>query len=330
MGNRRKWISKSIPALLFTACLLSGCVSDKEKLEKEEAYRLIGIHAMEEGKYEEAMEAFNNALGQTEKLGAMEVDICCYKAAAQFAAGDFTAAVETYDLLLEADNHNSDIYFLRGCVNLKMNEIDKAQEDFRQAVEHAKDDEIYLSVYNSLYGAGYEAEAKGYLDEALEKKAGRPAKNHTVKGKIYFLRGDYEKAVEHLLTAVEKGDVEANLTLAQAYEAMGEEQKANSRIDAYIEVNPESSVAYNQLGKKAVGDKKYQEAVSYFSKGLELEEVTNEQELWSNLIAAYEYSGDFESAKEKMKEYQKEYPLDAAAKREYFFLTKNREEPEQK
>ena len=58
--------------------------------------------------------------------------------------------------------------------------------------------------------------------------------------------------------------------------------------------------------------------------------MTNEQELWSNLIAAYEYSGDFESAKEKMKEYQKEYPLDAAAKREYFFLTKNREEPEQK
>lgn len=322
------WIKISFFAAAF--CLLSGCASDQERLEKEEAYRTIGIRAMEDGNYEEAMEAFNNALGQTKKLGALEMDICYYKAAAQFASGNLTDAVETYDALLESDSKNSDAYFLRGCVYLNMNEVAKAKEDFEKAIEYAQTDEIYLAVNNSLVGAGYEAEGKAYIEEALEKKAGRVAQNYTVKGKIYYLQEDYKNAEEALLTAVEKGDVEANLTLAQTYEAMGEEQKAESCIDAYIKVNPESSVAYNQLGCSEMQEKNYKEAVSYFLKGLELDNVTNEQELRSNLIAAYEYNGEFEKAAEQMETYTKDYPKDAAAAKEYLFLSRNKGEEKEK
>ena len=70
----------------------------------------------------------------------------------------------------------------------------------------------------------------------------------------------------------------------------------------------------------------YEEAISEFLNGLELEQVIDEQELRSNLIAAYEYSGDFEKAKELMGEYVEDYPGDAAAAREYLFLGKNRNE----
>lgn len=312
--------------LAAAVLLLSGCTSDKDRLEKEEAYRKIGIRAMEDGNYEEAMEAFNNALGQTKKLGALEIDICYYKAAAQFASGNLSDAVETYGALLESDSENSDAYFLRGCVYLNMNEIAKAKEDFEEAIQYAENDEIYLVIYNSLMGAGYEAEGKAYIEEALEKKAGRVAQNHTVKGKIYYLQEDYKNAEEALLTAIEKGDVEANLSLAQTYEALGEEQKAESCIDAYVKVNPNSSVAYNQLGCKAMKEKNYDRAVSYFTKGLELDTVTNEQELRSNLIAAYEYNGEFEKAKEQMEAYTKDYPKDAAAAKEYLFLSRNKGE----
>lgn len=323
MNQAKKSLWTSLVMIGMAGMLLTGCSSKEERLEKEEAYRKIGINAMEEGNYAEAMEAFNNALTQAKEFGANEVDICYYKAAAQFAAGSYSSAIETYDALLDYDDKNSDAYFLRGCVYLKSNESGKAQEDFKKAVKYAEDDEIYLQIYNSLKGAGYEAEAREYLSEALKKKAGKQAVNYTVKGRIYLLEENYEKAEEQLKTAIEKGDVEANLYLAKVYELQEQEEKAENCINAYVKEKPESSVAYNQLGCQEMEQGNYQKAIEQFCKGLELEEVTNEQELRSNLIAAYEYSGDFESARTEMKAYLEDYPEDEAAAREYLFLDKN-------
>ncbi len=309
--------------LLWSGCLLTGCAFSEGRLEKEEAYRRIGINAMEAENYEAAIESFNKALEQAGGIGANEVDICYYKAAAQFSAGSLSDAVETYDTLLEYDRENAEAYFLRGCVYLSEKESDLAQEDFEKAARYASDHEIYLAIYNSLSGAGYEAQGREYLDQALKKKAGKRAGNYTVKGRIYFLEGNYEQAAENLKTAVEKGDVTANLYLAQAYEALGDPVNADACIDAYIEVYPDSSVAYNQLGRKALEAGDYKEAIARFEEGLALEEVTNEQELRSNLIAAYEYSGDFGRAAAYMKEYVEDFPGDPAAAREYRFLEKS-------
>lgn len=312
-------------ALILTAGLLfAGCASGQERLEKEDAYRTIGINAMEDGDYTGAMEAFDSALAQAKSIGANEVDICYYKAAAQFAAGSYVNAIETYDTLLEYDKKDAKAYFLRGCVYLKSSESAKAMEDFEHAVKNAEDDEMYLMIYNSLNGAGYETEARTYLEEALEKKAGKNARNYTVKGKLYLIDKQYGEAVKSLTTAVEKGDIEANLYLAQAYEALDKDGEAEACIAAYIKENPESSVAYNHLGCEEMEKENYSQAITYFSKGLEVEEVTNEQELRSNLIAAYEYSGDFETARENMQEYIQDYPGDTAAERENLFLNKNR------
>lgn len=312
--------------LLLAGSLLTGCTSKEQRLEKETAYRKIGLNAMEEGDYEKSIDAFNSALEQAKEIGANEVDICYYKAAAQFAAGDYTKAVETYDALLEYDKKNADAYFLRGCVYLKKNESDQAKEDFKKAVKYAANDEIYLSIYNSLAGAGCTEDANAYLEEALGKKAGRDAKNYTVKGRFYLIKEQYDNAVEQLVKAVEKGDVEANLYLAQAYEALGNSTEQEQCIDAYIKEYPKSSVAYNKQGLKAMESGDYETAISEFSAGLEADEVTNEQELRSNLIAAYEYNLDFDKAKELMQAYLADYPEDEAAAREYLFLNKNRNE----
>ncbi len=304
--------------------LANGCSTSEERLEKEEAYRQIGLNAMEEGDYEEAEEAFNNALDEARGLGANEVDICYYKAAAQFASGSLTGAIETYDALLEYDKKNADAWFLRGCVYLKNNESDKAKEDFDKAIQYASDDEMYLHIYNSLEGAGYTDEAEKYLAQALEKRAGRTARNYTVKGQIYLLKEDLPSAEEQLLKAVDKGDVEGNLYLAQVYQRQGKTEEAEACIGAYIEEYPESS----EKGLKEMEQGNYDKALELFNQGLNQQKVTNAQELRSNQIAAYEYSGDYDSAKEAMESYLKDYPEDEAAKREYLFLGKNRQETE--
>ncbi|MBO5302827.1 MAG: tetratricopeptide repeat protein [Lachnospiraceae bacterium] len=322
MYRGKKYLLTCSVLLGMMVLTLTGCTSKEERLKKQEDYRKIGITAMESGDYIAAQEAFNKALSESKRIGANEMDICYYKAAAQFAAGSLTDAIETYGILLERDDENGDVYFLRGCVYLKNNEIDKALKDFSNAVEYAKDDEIYLEIYHGLSAAGYEAEGQTYLAKALEKKAGKKAKNYTVKGRIYLLKGQYDSAAEQLKTAIEKGDVEANLYLAKIYEAMGDTTQADACIQAYIKEYPESSVAFNQKGKQAMESGDYAGAVEYFNKGLALEEVTNEQELRSNLIAAYEYTGDFTSAKTEMEAYMADYPDDPAARRESLFLNR--------
>lgn len=325
MRGKKRYI---VAGTLFCVglALAGGCSTSEERLEKEEAYRQIGLNAMEEGDYVSAEEAFNNALNQARGLGANEVDICYYKAAAQFAAGNPQAAIETYDALLEYDKKNADAWFLRGCVYLKSNESDKAKEDFDNAVKYASDDEMYLHIYNSLEGAGHTQDAEKYLTEALEKRAGRTARNYTVKGQIYLLKEDLASAEEQLLKAVEKGDAEGNLYLAQVYERQGKTEDAKSCIDAYIEEYPGSSVAYNQKGLEQMEAGNYDKALELFEEGLNQQKVTNAKELRSNQIAAYEYSGEYEEAKAAMESYLKDYPEDEAAKREYLFLGKNRQE----
>lgn len=324
MKKKNRIYPFAIAALLLPVVLLAGCQSAKERLEKEEAYRKIGIDAMDEGDYGAAMDAFNSALAQAKEFGANEADICYYKAAAQSALGSYDDAAETYRLLLEVDSKNSDVYFLRGCVRLKQQEIAKAGEDFAQAIRYAGDDGIYLMIYGSLKGAGYETEASAYMEEALQKNSERTAENDMAKGRLYFLKEQYDKAQEYLSSAVEKGSAKANLYLAKVYEALGDAGKAEACVSAYIEANPKSSVAYNRLGKMAMEQGNYEEAISNFSQGLALEDVTNEQELRSNRIAAYEYSGDFARAGGEMQAYVKDYPNDAAAAREYLFLNKNK------
>ncbi|MCM1257918.1 MAG: tetratricopeptide repeat protein [Roseburia sp.] len=309
--------------------LASGCSTSEERLEKEEAYRQIGLNAMEEGDYPAAVEAFNNALDQARGLGANEVDICYYKAAAQFAGGSAQGAIETYDALIEYDKKNPDVWFLRGCVYLKNNESDKAKEDFDNAIKYAEDDEMYLHIYNSLSGAGRGQDAEKYLEEALNKKAGRTARNYTVKGQFYLLKEDLSSAQEQLKKAVDKGDIEGNLYLAQVYERQGKTEEASECINAYVEEYPESSVAYNQKGLEQMEAGNYETALELFGEGLSQQKVTNARELRSNQIAAYEYSGEYEKAKEAMESYLEDYPEDEDAKREYFFLGKNRQDTEQ-
>ena len=223
------------------------------------------------------------------------------------------------------------------CVYLKNNESDKAKEDFDKAIQYASDDEMYLHIYNSLEGAGYTDEAEKYLRKESFEEMGfakldmqrelRTGFQEVVycAGKpdsylISILKEDLPSAEEQLLKAVDKGDVEGNLYLAQVYQRQGKTEEAEACIGAYIEEYPESSVAYNEKGLKEMEQGNYDKALELFNQGLNQQKVTNAQELRSNQIAAYEYSGDYDSAKEAMESYLKDYPEDEAAKREYLFL----------
>ena len=115
MNNRRMRIIFCIMVLLML-CLTAGCGRrNKENLENEKAYRQLGINKMTEGDYEEAVKMFQKALDQSlAVIGELEIDICYYKAAAQYKAGDMDRAIQTYTAPSDYDEENADAFDLGG------------------------------------------------------------------------------------------------------------------------------------------------------------------------------------------------------------------------
>ncbi len=316
--KRTKKFTYILAAAVLVAAL-TGCTNEKQ--ENEDAYRQIGINCMEAKDYEGAISAFDSALSQKiGKIGDEEIDICYYKAAAQYANGDTDGAIATYSSILDYDEDNADAFYLRGSLYLVLGDTAAAQADFNSAVTNNSEDyELYVNVYEQLNGAGMTSEASDYLNQALELK-GDSANAHLWKGRIYLMLSDYENAETELKTALDKKSVEANLYLAKLYEAQDDAETAASYYETYLDSGDADSEVMYALGMAEMNQENYQGAIEYFQSGLAMEEVTNEQELLQNLVIAYEKSGDFSSAKTTMEQYLEDYPDDEDAQREYIFL----------
>lgn len=314
----QKYIAVSAVVLLLAGSL-AGC-TDKDK-ENQEAYRKIGINSMAEGNYEKAIKSFQKALDTSlGEIGAEEIDICYYKAAAQFAKGDYDDAIKTYTALIDYDKKNGEAYYLRGSVYLNQDKKEKALKDYDKAIAADPTDyELYEGIYENLSNSGYEDEGKQYLEKALENKA-KEAEDYAAQGHIYYLLGDYKQAKTNLDKAIDKNSKSALLYLAEVYNAEDKTEEAQALLENYVKDNAKDSKALNTLGMMQMNHENYEDALKYFQLGLEIKDASNRQELMKNEIAAYEYMGDFASAKKKMEAYLKEYQNDEEAVREYTFL----------
>ena len=315
--KRAKWCLAVAAAAMIG---MAGC-KDKEANENQQAFRELGINKMDEGNYEEAVDAFQNALDQSQAVvGDMEIDICYYKATAQYNSGDVDGAVTTCTAVIDYDKKDAKAYFLRGTIYLKEGEGKKGLADYNQAFQYCKDDlGMYISAYENLMGAGYENEAQGILEDATKIKGDKPEECRE-RGYAYFLQGYYENARRELDQAINQGDDKALLYLAQVYEAQGEDKQAQPLYESYIEKNSTDVVALTQLGEIQLKAEKYEQALSFFQKALEADGEGHQQRLRRNEVIAYEKMSDFATAREKMEAYIEDYPEDEEALREYGFL----------
>ena len=76
------------------------------KEEQKLAFREEGIAYFDAGDYEKALTSFQSALDiASGKIGNVEMDVCFYKARAQYEMGDTEGAVETYTSIIEHNDH---------------------------------------------------------------------------------------------------------------------------------------------------------------------------------------------------------------------------------
>ena len=325
MKKQKRYRRISASALLTgMGLMLTGC--GEEKTENALAYRKIGINAMAEGNYEEAINNFQLALDQSKgQIRNLELDICMQKAEALYLNEQPEDAIAVCDAVLDYDKSYATAYYLRGNLYLQQGDSEKALADYEQAAKYADADyEIYIQLYENLNRAGMKAEGEKYLNKALELK-GKGRYYLTNRGYIYYLMGDYENAKEQLLQAVaieqkEGEDDKAELYLAQTAEQLGDEQTAAQYYKAYAENHADDSIVLEELGNMAMEKEDYADACAYYQKGLQTSNPSNEQLLRRGEIAALEQLYEFEQAKEKMAQYLLDYPEDELAAREYLFL----------
>lgn len=308
--------------LCMALLLMAGCGGrSKEALDNELAYRQLGLNEIKEGSYEEAVEAFQKALDQSlAVIEELEIDICYYKAAAQYKSGDAKGAIETYTALINYDEKNSDALYLRGTQYLLGGQNKEALADYEDALAIDKDNgRLYNKIGEHLTAAGLNEEAGNILNRALKIKE-EDAADYREKGYTYYLLGQYDSARPYLDRAMDEKDTEAVFYLAKLCEAQGDNEQAAQFYESYVESNGNDTETLNALGLARMEEGNYEQALAFFQQALENEGSGNRQELRRNEIVALEYLNQFSQAKGKMEEYLVDYPEDEEAVREYEFL----------
>lgn len=138
-------------------------------------------------------------------------------------------------------------------------------------------------------------------------------------------KGEYKEAAESFHEAIEE---EKNL--ADSYRGLGialwetgEYQEALEAMEsALAQGTEENATIHSIMGNCAMQIEMYEEAAEYYEKALSMKDISDElkKETRYNQIAAYEYAGNVDKAKEKLEEYIADYPDDESALREAEFL----------
>ncbi len=253
----------------FLLLCLTGCsfFSSRSRgdLKKETTLRSQAIEKMEAGSYEEAVILFQEALSYAGGVvDELALDICYYKALAQYLAKDWEGARETYTALISYDSQNEKAYYLRGTLDLEWYEtfletetlteeeeilsqelLAQAKSDYEMVLEIQGEETTYVSaMIQSLIGA-QELETALLFYENYEKRAGVDGDLLYLVGRVFQEAGNLEEALEYFERALADPDFTSKQELyfnqIAAYEALLDFETALALCQEYLERYPEDT-----------------------------------------------------------------------------------------
>lgn len=232
---------------------------------------------------------------------------------------NYEEAVEMFSAVLENGNKEkmADIYYLRGCAYIALENENDAVLDFESSLALEPDDyEIYCNMYLAFMEAGYVDRAESYLKRIINMEG----TDDLLIGKIYYFLSKYDEAETYLVKAYDEKMEDAAYLLAMTYEAQGNYTEAEAFYQSYMSAHPNDANIYNQYAAYLIGRGKYENALVYIETGLELESDDAQEPLLFNQAVCYEFMGDYEQAKVLFEAYLEQFPNDKAAIKEYQFL----------
>lgn len=296
--------------------------------ESQEAWRGLGIAAYNTGDYEQSIEYLNQALDYAGMwIGKTEYDILWYRADAEKALEDYEAAAATYSALLELEGDTALIRYFRGSMFCLLSDKEKAVEDFDAAVKMKGNGyDLFWNIYDSMAQAGWNEEAAAYLKLTEQSGYVDPGTTGTeeeirkYQGMVEYICGEYENAIEKLNTVTLEKDDSAQAYLALSYEMNGDSGKALSIYLEQAGAEDADAADYNRIARYFIRCGQGPQAVTYLKQGIKSFEKDDLQDLYYNMVTAYESYGAYEEAADALKQYISIYGEDDASVHEQAFL----------
>ena len=274
--------TKILPLLLAVGLCMSGCGEAADFSEKQQILKQEGMELQASGDYSGAIAKYEEALKLSNmEVGPEEIDLAYYKASAQYRSGDLTGAIDTYSSVI-ALKEEENSYLGRGLLYVAAKDAKKAESDLNKALKETKDP--------------------------------------LIKGIIYSVVNESDKAKEWFEKAKSEGNSESLFYLANIYEKAGDHNYAMILLEEYIASGNASAEGYLSVGRHYFEAGVYEDALKTFQAGIALGESGVQKSLMQEEIACYEKLGDFVSAKERAEDYLDKYPDDAMIQKEYEFL----------
>ena len=245
---------------VLAAIMLGGC-SGKERKNFEAGKALLN-----EGKYAEAVEAFDKAIEAhgSNSIRGLEIDILRYRAEAEYRAGDYKAAEHSYRLLTSADENRSEYMDMLAIIYTKLSNtdmdinIDNAIDMYEKAAKQDDKSELHINagitiaeyyedMYDKKMDVTYLDSAEEFLEKLLKETGRKNAKILAVYAKHMSKREDYDKALEAVddgIALLEKKKLNKSedetlkslmFSRGSCYEYKGDYNKALEAFNAYIE-----------------------------------------------------------------------------------------------
>jgi tetratricopeptide (TPR) repeat protein/CHAT domain-containing protein len=277
---------------------------------------IIGREFLNQGKYLEAIQAFEEALKIGEKEDNREIKFYSLVGIGRVYndTGKFDEAIVYYEKAIKyvgSDEEKALIYNNLGGAYDNKGDYDKAIEYYKKALD------IDLKVYESINGIhpsvatdynnlGLAYHHKGDFDKAIEyyKKAmdidlkvyesingihPYVARDYNNLGEAYRNKGDFDKAIEYLKKALD--------IVLKVYESING-------------IHPYVATTYNNLGGAYYDKSDYDKAIEYLKKALDIVLKVYESingihpyvaTTYNNLGGAYHHKGDYDKAIEYYK-----------------------------
>lgn len=274
--------SKMLALALAIVLCMSGCGQAGEIHEKQQALKQEGMELQASGDYSGAVAKYEEALKLSDmKVGAEEIDLAYYKASAQYRSGDLTGAIDTYSAIL-AVKESENSYLGRGLLYVAANDAQNAEEDLNKVLKETD--------------------------------------NPLIKGIIYNVVDQTDKAKECFEDAKASGDSDAVFYLANIYEKAGDHNYAMILLEEYIASGSAGAEGYLTVARHYYNVGVYDQALAMVQAGIALGNSGVLKSLLEEEIICYEKLSDFATARAKAEDYLDKYPQDTAMQKEYEFL----------
>jgi len=212
--------------------LWSDCL--KKSPNKARVHHNVGRALFDEGKIEDAIDYYNNAIRITPDY----VEACNNRGAAYASLGNYRQAVEDYDRVIKINPGFAQAYYNRGTAYKSLGNYKQAIENYGRAIEIKPG---FVEAYNN-------------------------------RGLAYKGLGNYKQAIENYGRAIEINPrfVEAYNNRGTAYKSLGNYKQAIENYGRAIEINPDFAEAYYNRGLTYTGLGNYSQSIENYDRAIEI------------------------------------------------------------